>query len=62
MPGIMLPGKSPEYIAGYSEGYQKKAKEQNALWAAGGCAVAALCWGAGCVVYVLFILALPQSY
>jgi hypothetical protein len=41
-PAHVLIGKSPEYVLGYTEGYQSKAKVENTMYAAIGCAAAAV--------------------
>ncbi|MGB9743074.1 MAG: hypothetical protein ACPL0F_07990, partial [bacterium] len=53
VPGDRLIGKSPEYVQGYTEGYQKKSREKNALWATSGC----LTLTAFYLVYFLLIAA-----
>ncbi len=54
VPADRLIGKSTEYVQGYTEGYQNKGKQQNAIWAAGGCLLSAVGW---CVYYFLVIAA-----
>lgn len=58
VPGERLIGKSPEYVQGYTEGYQKKGREQNALWAGMGCLVSTI----GTCLYYLIVLAEASSY
>jgi hypothetical protein len=48
-PAPALIGKSSEYVMGYTEGYQNKARNENTMWACGGWLVSAV---AG-IVYVL---------
>lgn len=36
-PAYQLLGKSPEYIMGYTEGYQNKARDRNVMYALVGC-------------------------
>lgn len=45
-PAIRLLGKSPEYIAYYTETYQKVARDDQVTEAAIGCLVGAILWGA----------------
>jgi len=53
-PGIALLGKSTEYIMGYTEGYQDKARKQNAKYACAG-------FSSFLVIYVIYILLLLSS-
>ncbi|MGB9743073.1 MAG: hypothetical protein ACPL0F_07985 [bacterium] len=50
VPTDRLIGKSPEYIQGYIEAYQKKGKLQNALWSGLGCLVGT---ALTCIYYIL---------
>jgi|GEM_PF-1261501 len=60
VPGDRLIGKSPEYTQGYTEGYQNKGKQQNAIWAAGGCLLQqTIGW---CIYYFLVIAAASTQY
>jgi len=47
-PSTAILGKSTEYIMGYTEGYQNKARKQNAMYACGG-------WAAWVVIYLALI-------
>jgi hypothetical protein len=60
-PAVAMLGKSPEYVAAFSDCYRQKAKNIRVGGAMSGCLTAAAIYTALCVIYIVAILAMVDT-
>jgi hypothetical protein len=61
VPSDKLMGKTPEYVQGYTEGWQAKAQKINLKYALFGCGTGGLLTIVGIVIYVVAVMSVATS-